>query len=148
MRKIYAKAIEMVNPVTLQEKLVTIVEKLVTIVEKIDGSNYAERLIDVLFDADIKEEELPSVVKCYDEIRTRKSFDYLNDKVEYDYERTDTRYFINKSDAVKYSKSGTYDYNTSKNAPRDGYPYEGKYLVTSSSYCNLYEWMNSKVIEK
>lgn len=141
MRKIYAKAIEMANPVALQEKLIAIVEK-------IDRSDYAERLIDVLFDADVKEDELPYMVKYYSEVRTRKSFDYLNDRVDYDYMRTDTRYFVNEEDAVEYAKSGKYDYNTSKNAPRDGYPYEGKYIVNSNSYCNLYEWMNSEVIEK
>ena len=141
MRKIYAKAIEMANPVALQEKLIAIVEK-------IDRSDYAERLIDVLFDADVKENELPYMVEHYSEIRTRKSFDYLNDRIDYDYQRTDTRYFINEADALEYTKSGNYDYNTSKNAPRDGYPYEGKHTVHSNSYCNLYEWMNSKVIEK
>lgn len=141
MKKIYAKTIEMANPVALQEKLVAIVEK-------VDRSDYGERLLDILFDADIKEEELPRVVKCYEETRKRKSFDYLNDRVEYDYERVDTRYFVNETDALEYAKSGNYDYNTSKNAPRDGYPYEGKYTIHSNSYCNLYEWMNSKVIEK
>ena len=141
MRKIYAKAIEMADSVTLKENLIAIVEK-------IDRSDYAERLLDILFDADIKENELPHVVKRYEETRKRKSFDYLNDRVEYDYERLDTRYFINEEDALEYSKSGYYDYNASTNALRDGYPYEGNHLVTSSSYCNLYEWMNSEVIEQ
>lgn len=141
MRKIYAKAIEMANPVTLKEKLIAVVEK-------IDKSDYAERLMDILFDADVKENEIPYMVEYYSEIRTRKSFDYLNDRIDYDYKRTDTRYFINEADAVEYAKSGKYDYNTSKNAPRDGYPYEGKYTIRSNSYCSLYEWMNSKVIEK
>lgn len=141
MRKIYAKAIEMADSVVLKEKLIAIVEK-------IDRSDYAERLMDVLFDADVKETEIPCIVKYYEEIRTKKSFDYLNDRIDYDYKRTDTRYFVNEEDAVEYTKSGRYDYNTSKNAPRDGYPYEGKYTVCSESYCTLYEWMNSKVIEK
>lgn len=141
MKRIYSKAIEMANPVTLQEKLIAIVEK-------IDRSDYAERLMDVLFDADVKENEIPYMVEHYSEIRTRKSFDYLNDRIDYDYKRTDTRYFINEADAVEYAKSGNYDYNTSKNAIRDGYPYEGKYTIDSNSYCNLYEWMNSKVIEQ
>lgn len=141
MRKIYAKAIEMANPVALQEKLIAVVEK-------IDRSDYAERLMDVLFDADVKENEIPYMVERYSEIRTRRSFDYLNDRIDYDYKRTDTRYFVNEADALEYAKSGNYDYNTSKNDPRDGYPYEGKYNVQSNSYCNLYEWMNSKVIEK
>ena len=141
MRKIYAKAIEMANPVALQEKLVDLVEK-------IHNSDYAERLMDILFDADVKEDELPRITENYTEIRTRKSFDYLNDRIEYDYERTDTRYFVNEEDAVEYAKSGNYDYSNSKNAPRDGYPYEGKHIVHANSYCNLYEWMNSKVIEK
>ena len=141
MRKIYAKAIKMANPVALQEKLIAIVEK-------IDRSDYTERLMDVLFDADVKENEIPYMVEHYSEIRTRKSFDYLNDRIDYDYKRTDTRYFVNEADAVEYAKSGDYDYDTSKNAPRDGYPYEGKYTIHSNSYCNLYEWMNSKVIEQ
>lgn len=141
MRKIYAKAIEMANPVALQEKLIAVIEK-------IDRYDYAERLMDVLFDADVKENEIPYMVEQYSEIRTRKSFDYLNDRIDYDYKRTDTRYFVNEADALEYAKSGNYDYNTSKNAPRDGYPYEGKYTIHSNSYCNLYEWINSKVIEK
>lgn len=141
MRKIYAKAVEMANPVALQEKLIAVVEK-------IDRSDYAERLMDVLFDADIKENEIPYIVEHYSEIRTRKGFDYLNDRIDYNYQRTDTRYFVNEADAIEYSKSGNYDYNTSKNTARDGYPYEGKYTICSESYCNLYEWMNSKVIEK
>ena len=141
MKKIYAKVIEMADAELLKEKLIAVVEK-------INRSDYAERLIDVLFDAEIKENELPYMVKCYNEIRTRKSFDYLNDRINYDYTRIDTRYFANESDAVEYAKSGTYDYNTSKNVPRDGYPYEGKYTTCSESYCNLYEWMNYKVIEK
>ena len=141
MKKIYARAIEMADPVTLQEKLVAIVGK-------IDMSDYAERLMDVLFDADIKEDELPYMVEHYSEIRTRKSFDYLNDRVDYYYARVDTRYFVNEADAVEYSKSGNYEYHTSKISRHDEYPYEGKYTTHSNSYCNLYEWMNSKVIEK
>ena len=141
MKRIYSKAIEMANPVDLQKKLVAIVENA-------NKSDYGERFLDVLFDADIKENELPRVVKRYEETRKRKSFDYLNDRVEYDYERLDTRYFINEEDALEYSKSGYYDYNASTNALRDGYPYEGNHLVTSSSYCDLYEWMNSEVIEQ
>lgn len=141
MRKIYAKTIEMADAEVLKEKLIAIVGK-------IDESNYAERLMDVLFDADIKEDELPYMVEYYSEIRTRKSFDYLNDRINYDYTRIDTRYFVNEADALEYAKSGNYDYNTSKNAPRDGYPYKGNHTTSSDSYCNLYEWMNSKVIEK
>lgn len=141
MRKIYTKVIEMADSVTLKEKLIAVVEK-------IDRSDYAERLIDVLFDADVKEYEIPYMVEHYSEIRTRKSFDYLNNRIDYDYKRTDTRYFINEADAVEYAKSGNYDYNSSKNSPRDGYPYEGKYTIHSNSYCNLDEWMNSKVIEQ
>lgn len=141
MKRIYAKAIEMANPVDLQKKLVTIVENA-------NKSDYVERLLDILFDADIKENELPHIVKRYEETRKRKSFDYLNDRVEYDYEKLNTRYFINEEDALEYSKSGYYDYNASTNALRDGYPYEGNHLVTSSSYCDLYEWMNSEVIEQ
>lgn len=141
MKKIYARAIQMANPVTLQEKLAAIVTK-------IDRSEYAERLMDILFDADIKEDEIPYIVENYNEIRTRKSFDYLNHRIDYDYQRIDTRYFVNEADAIEYAKSGNYDYNTSKNTARDGYPYEGKHIVCSESYCNLYEWMNSRVIEK
>ena len=141
MKRIYARTIEMANPVALQEKLIAIVEK-------VDRSDYAERLMDILFDADVKENELPYMTEYYSEIRTRKGFDYLNDRVEYDYTRIDTRYFVNEEDAVEYAKSGNYDYNTSKTSPRDGYPYEGKHEVCSNSYCSLYEWMNSKVIEK
>ena len=141
MKRIYAKAIEMANPFDLQKTLVAIVEN-------VNKSDYGERLLDILFDADIKENELPHVVKRYEETRKRKSFDYLNDRVEYDYEKLNTRYFINEEDALEYSKSGYYDYNASTNALRDGYPYEGNHLVTSSSYCDLYEWMNSEVIEQ
>lgn len=141
MRKIYARAIEMANPSTLKEKLVAIVEK-------IDDSDYPARLMDMIFDADVKENELPNVVKYYDEIRTRNSFNYLNDRINYDYKRIDTRYFLTEADAIEYSKSGNYDCSTSKNTPRDGYQYEAKYEVHSNSYCSLWEWMQSEVIEK
>ena len=141
MRKIYAKAIEMANPVTLQMQLLDVVKE-------IDGSDHAERLMDMVFDADVKEYELPCKVKHYNEIRTRKSFDYLNDRIDYDYTRIDTRYFAKEEDAIEYTKSGNYDYNTSKIATSDGYPYEGKYTIHSNSYCNLYEWMRSEIIEK
>ena len=141
MKKIYTKTIELENPAILKERLLVLVEK-------IDNSDYAERLMDTLFDADIKEDELAHVVERYNEIRTRKSFDFLNDRINYNYTRVDTRYFVNEADAVEYAKSGNYDYNTSKNALRDGYPYEGKYTVHSNSYCTLYEWNDSKVIEK
>ena len=95
-----------------------------------------------------KKDEVPHVVERYNEIRTKTSFDYLNDRITYNYERTDTRYFINEDDATEYSKSGKYDYSTSKSTSNDGYPYEAKYIYCSESYCNLYEWMNSKVVEK
>ena len=141
MKKIYTKAIEIADPVSLKEKLIDVVAK-------INESDYIERFLDVIFDTDVKENEIPYMVEHYSEIRTRKSFDYLNDRIDYDYQRTNTRYFINEADAVEYAKSGNYDYNTSKNAPSDGYPYEGKYTIHSNSYCNLYEWMDSKVLEK
>lgn len=41
------------------------------------------------------------MVEHHSEIRTRKSFDYLNDPIDYDYKRTDTRYFINEEDALE-----------------------------------------------
>lgn len=141
MRKIYAKAIKMADAEVLKENLVALVEK-------INRSDYAERLIDVLFDADVKEDELAHVVERYDEIRTRKSFDYLNDRIDYDYVRTNKRYFTNEEDAAKYTKSGDYSYNTSKSTLQGEYTYEGTYVTSSESYCDLYEWMNSKVIEK
>lgn len=141
MKKIYAKAVEMADSVSLKEKLIAIVAK-------IDESDYADRFLDILFDADIKEDEIPHVVERYNEIRTKTSFDYLNDRITYNYERTDTRYFINEDDATEYSKSGKYEYDTSKSTSNVGYPYEAKYFYCSESYCNLYEWMNSKVVEK
>ena len=77
MKKIYAKAIEMADPVSLKEKLIDVVAK-------INESDYVERFLDLLFDTDIKENELSHVVEHYDEIRTKTSFDYLNDRINYD----------------------------------------------------------------
>ena len=139
MKKIYAKAIEMADPVSLKEKLIDVVAK-------INESDYAERFLDVLFHADIKENELSQVVERYDEIRTKTSFDYLNDRINYDYVRTTKRYFTNEEDAVKYAQSGDYDYNTSKSNLQGEYTYEGIYVRTSESYCNLYEWLNAKPV--
>lgn len=141
MKKIYAKVIEMADAKIIKEKLIALIEK-------INKSDYTERLINTLFDADVKENEIPYKVKHYNEIRTRKSFDYLNDRVDYDYTRTDTRYFANEADAIEYSKSGNYNYSTSKNVHCDGYSYKAEYVVCSNSWCNLDEWMNAKVIEK
>lgn len=141
MKKIYAKAIEMADAKVLKENLIVLVGK-------IDRSDYAERFIDILFDADIKEDEIPYMVENYNEVRTRKNFDYLNDRVDYNYTKLNTRYFAKEEDAIEYAKSGNYDYSNSKSSHNDQYPYEGKYTVHSESYCNLYEWMNSKVIEK
>ena len=139
MKKIYAKAIEMATPVAIKEKLIALVAK-------INNSDYAERFIEVLLDAEVKEEELACVVEYYDEIRTKKSFDFLNDRINYDYVRTTKRYFANEEDAAKYAKSGDYDYNTSKSNLQDEYTYEGIYVRTSESYCNLYEWLNAKPV--
>ena len=139
MKKIYTKVIEMADPVSLKEKLIDVIAK-------INESDYVERFLDVLFDTDIKENELSHVVERYDEIRTRTSFDYLNDRVYYDYVRTTKRYFANEEDAAKYAKSGDYDYNTSKSNLQDEYTYEGIYVRTSESYCNLYEWLNAKPV--
>lgn len=139
MKKIYAKAIETADPVSLKEKLIDVVAK-------INESDYAERFLDVLFDTDIKENELSHVVEHYDEIRTKTSFDYLNDRINYDYVRTTKRYFANEEDAAKYAKSGDYDYNTSKSNLQGEYTYEGIYVRTSESYCNLYEWLNAKPV--
>lgn len=141
MKKIYAKAIEMADPVSLKEKLVDVVAK-------INKSDYAERFLDILFDADLKEEELPRVVERHDEVRIRKDFNYFNDIVNYNYTRTTSRYFSNEEDAAEYSRSGNYDYNTSKSSLQDGYSYEGIYVRNSESYCTLYEWMDSKVVEE
>lgn len=141
MKKIYARTIEMADPVSLKEKLVAIVEK-------VDKSDYAERFLDILLNADIKENELPRIVERYDEVRTKTHFNYLNDIVNYDYIRTTVRYFSNEDDATEYGKSGNYDYSTSKTTPHDEYPYKATYVRTSESYCTLYEWMDSKVVEK
>ena len=139
MKKIYTKVIEMADPVSLKEKFIDVIAK-------INESDYVERFLDVLFDTDIKKNELSHVVERYDEIRTRTSFDYLNDRVYYDYVRTTKRYFTNEEDATKYAKSGDYDYNTSKSNLQGEYTYEGIYVRTSESYCNLYEWLNAKPV--
>lgn len=141
MKNIYAKAIEMADPMIIKKKLIIVVDQ-------IKNSDHIERFLDILFDADVKENELSHIVERYDEIRTRTSFDYLNDRVYYDYVRTNTRYFANEDDATKYSKSGNYDYNNSKANPDDAYPYEAKYIKHSDSYCTVMEWMDSKVVEK
>lgn len=141
MKKIYARAIEMADPMTIKKKLIIVIDQ-------IKNSDHIERFLDILFDADVKEEELPRVVERYDEVRTRKGFNYLSDIVYYDYVRTTKKYFANEEDAAKYAKSGDYDYNTSKSTRHDEYPYEGVYVTSYESYCTLYEWMNSKVLEK
>ena len=139
MKKIYARAIEMTDPVSLKEKLTALIAK-------INNSDYAERFIEILLDVEVKEEELACVVERYDEIRTKTSFDYLNDRINYDYVRTTKRYFANEEDAAKYAKSGDYDYNTSKSNLQGEYTYEGIYVRTSESYCDLYEWLNAKPV--
>ena len=139
MKKIYTKAIEMADPMIIKKKLIIVVDQ-------IKNSDHIERFLDFLFDADVKENELARIVEIYDEIRTRTSFDYLNDRVYYDYVRTTKRYFANEEDAAKYAKSGDYDYNTSKSNLQGEYTYEGIYVRTSESYCNLYDWLNAKPV--
>lgn len=141
MKKIYAKAIEMADPMIIKKKLIIVVDQ-------INKSDHIERFLDILFDADVKENELARIVERYDEVRTRKGFNYLNDIIYYDYVRTTKKYFANEEDAAKYAKSGDYDYNAYKSTRHDEYPYEGIYVTSSESYCTLYDWMNSKVVEK
>jgi hypothetical protein len=139
MKRIYAKAIELADSTLIKEKLVNVVHN-------IKHSEYAERFLDVLFDADVKESELPLKTQYCDEIRTRIDFDYLEDRVFYSYTKVVKRWFINEEDAIEYAKSGKYNYNTSDSSKKEGYNYVGEYTRSGDSHCNLYEWMDSKPI--
>ena len=45
-----------------------------------------------------------------------------------------------------YESNNFKNYNTSKSNLQGEYTYEGIYVRTSESYCNLYEWLNAKPV--
>lgn len=94
-----------------------------------------------LVDPDEVIKALPKVVKSSnDYIRVMKNANFYLQKIEYDYTYPCCRYFKTEEEAKKFVETHDYDYNTSSNHAKDGYPYKGEYTQKSSGSCSFDEW--------
>lgn len=81
---------------------------------------------------------------------TLKSYDYLNDNLEYSYLATRERYFTNESDAEYYSEHHECPKGCDSSWYKDeakSLIYRGVYYTSSTSSTSLKEWIKNAKVE-
>ena len=115
-------------------------ERLVRAIEDINDTKIA-RFIDIMYGIDKSVNDLkPKTLDYNSRVCTLVKLDYLNDKVDFIYEDTNTRYFPTQEDADNYSTTGNYDYNKSHYNPKDEYPFKGEHTHTATNWTTISEW--------
>lgn len=79
-------------------------------------------------------------------VRTFISLDYLNDKVEYSYEETITKFFMTQEEADQYAATGDYVYSRISKSKSDEYPIEASYTHHRESYSSINEWLDAEAV--
>lgn len=67
-------------------------------------------------------------------------YNYLKDCVDYEYEEEVTRYFKTEKEADEFSDGKSYRWAGERRIS-DEYKYEGKYVFTNKSTCQLSRWL-------
>lgn len=79
-------------------------------------------------------------------VRTLLSFDYLNDKVEYSYEETVTKFFETQEEADKYAETGDYVYSRTCSQENEEHIFVASHVHTRYGQETIDGWMNSEIV--
>lgn len=141
MKSIYTYAIMHTDAQYLKDCLVSASTKI--------NDSKIERFIEIVLKC-VPKHNLPSKVYNYNRrcIRTLISANYLDDKVDYSYEETMTRFFNNQEDADKYTKTGQYSFSNSKSDKSDEYNISANYISIIKSYMTIDEWLDSEPVNE
>lgn len=139
MKSIFTYAIKHTDSDQLKHKLIDVLNNI--------NDDKIERFVEIFLECQ-PSYTLPAKVYNYNKahIRVFKSFDYLNDRVDYTYEETITKFFITQEEADKYAATGEYIYSRISNSESDEYPIEASYTCIRESYITINEWLNAEVV--
>lgn len=139
MKPIFTYAIKHTDSDQLKNKLIDVVNNI--------NDDKIERFIEILLGCQ-PTYTLPAKVYNYNKahIRVFKSFDYLNDRVDYTYEESITKFFITQEEADKYAETGEYIYSRTSNSESDEHTIKATYSYHRESYMTINEWLNSEVV--
>ena len=141
MKKIYTAALQMADANVLKSNI----HRLLAF---FNNTEEQERIVEVLLDMDIKEDELPKkVIGRNNSVLTFVSTDFLNDSICYKYMTSDAYFFKTEEDAKTYVETGKRqgDYTWSK---KDDYPFIGKREYETSSSMRYVEWLALTPVEE
>lgn len=139
MKPIYTYAIAQTDATNLKYSLIDTVRDL--------NDDKIERFIEMVLGCQPRY-TLPARTYNYNKsrIRTLLSFDYLNNKVEYSYEETITKFFITQEEADKYATTGDYVYGRTSSSKSDECCIEASYTRNAKSNASIDEWLNAEVV--
>lgn len=91
-----------------------------------------------------KEITVPDVKNIYGHSNCRfKSYNYLFDRIEYEYDEEEIRWFADEESAKRFAENGFGGWNGQRE-PKEGYEFEASYVFTYKSECPLKSWMEAK----
>lgn len=100
-----------------------------------------ERFIEILIGCDVKLSDLRPVVIVDGKEYTLKSFNYLNDDIQYASVDDQVRYFNSAEAAERYHETGNYNYSESNHSKSDEYPFKGIYTSECEHWASLRQWL-------
>ena len=91
---------------------------------------------------------VPAKTYNYDKsrVRTFLRFDYLNDRVEYSYEETITKFFMTYEEADTYSTTGDYVCGRTSNFESDECCIKASYMRNVKSHTSINEWISAEIV--
>ena len=96
-----------------------------------------------LVDTSVLYPNIPQVKNVYGHENCRfLSYNYLYDRVNFEYEEEDVRWFKDEKDANRFSSTGDYGW-VGEREPKDGYGIKASRTVKHTSSCSLSAWMEA-----
>lgn len=87
------------------------------------------------------EKEIPrEMVDNYKRTRRFRSYNYLQNRVEYEYDKIETRWFRDEESAKKYEETGDARYGTYVYESKEDFGIKAEHMFTFNSECDLCEW--------
>lgn len=106
-----------------------------------------KRFIETMFGLALKKSDVPTKTCHWNgSVRTLTNFDYIEDRVNFQYESTEVRYFKDVNDAERYAKTGEYVYSTSSSKETYNFSVMASHTFTNTNYCTVDEWLSAKVV--
>lgn len=139
MKPIYTYAIERTDSCTLKDSLIDTIRDL--------NDDKIERFVEIVLGCQPRY-TFSAKVYNYDKthVKVFKSADYLNDRVNYTYEETITKFFITQEEADTYAATGDYVYSRTSYSKSENYPIEARYTYIKESYMSIESWLNSDAV--